>query len=291
MLLPSAFGCDVNATQHKPTRPKLPSFASFRPQPPAHSNPGGILASCRALQAILGGPLPTQLPESLPGGELLQNPFDVETLCSPRTKRTRAQSQRRITTTPPPRGANKRRRDVFEDDFDQVMQDSWFAPSQDSEQPIDQPSTPKRRRRIPLSMPLGLSAADFDALESQHSSPVQTFQSSEQDIDLDFHLPSTIHVKPSNKLCPADSDSDSGYGPSPPIASAEWSPEDDRMLVETVLTKLRLTKREWNDCARRLGKDKDSLGRRWNLLVGEGNVGLRRSRTPLKRPDLEIGSW
>jgi predicted transcriptional regulator len=70
----------------------------------------------------------------------------------------------------------------------------------------------------------------------------------------------------------------------------DWTIDDDRVLVETVLAKLQLSKRTWNDCARRLGKDKDSLGRRWRLLVDEGNVGLKRGGR-IRRTDLEIDSW
>jgi len=70
-----------------------------------------------------------------------------------------------------------------------------------------------------------------------------------------------------------------------------WSENDDRLLVETVLSKLNLSSSEWNDCAVRLGKDKDSLGRRWKLLLGEGNVGLRRGSRRQERVDLDIPSW
>jgi len=132
-----------------------------------------------------------------------------------------------------------------------------------SDTPItDVYSTPKRARRIPLSMPLGLTAADFDSL-----SP---------DLDMPLTPPSY----------PLEYDPDFDQQ----LIDQDWNVVDDRMLVETVLEKLRLSKREWNDCAQRLGKDKDSLGRRWKMLVGEGNIGLRRGgrRT---RTKLDIRSW
>lgn len=69
-----------------------------------------------------------------------------------------------------------------------------------------------------------------------------------------------------------------------------WSVDDDRVLVETVLEKLQLSKRAWNDCARKLGKDKDSLGRRWRMLVDEGEVGLKKGGRR-KRTGLDVGSW
>jgi hypothetical protein len=54
-----------------------------------------------------------------------------------------------------------------------------------------------------------------------------------------------------------------------------WSTEDDRILVELVLEKLKLSKTEWQDCARSLGKDRDSVGRRWKSLVVSGDIGLK----------------
>ena len=118
---------------------------------------------------------------------------------------------------------------------------------------------------------MGLSADDFRALEP----------AVEEEDKLDLPV-----MSPRNTC----SDQDSAYGSSPSLEDPEWTIDDDRMLVETVLEKLKLSKRDWNDCARKLGKDKDSLGRRWSLLVGEGNVGLRRGRR-ISRTNLDIGSW
>lgn len=117
---------------------------------------------------------------------------------------------------------------------------------------------------------MGLSADDFRALDA----PVD-----EEPLEMPV-------ISPHNTL----SDQDSAYGSSPSIQDPDWTIDDDRMLVETVLEKLKLSKRDWNACARKLGKDKVSLGRRWTLLVGEGNVGLRRGRR-ISRTDLDISSW
>jgi hypothetical protein len=75
---------------------------------------------------------------------------------------------------------------------------------------------------------------------------------------------------------PTTSDADIKTTASTP--ATEWTSDDDRRLVELVLEKLKLSKRDWNECARKMGKDNDSVGRRWKALVGEGNVGLRRGK-------------
>lgn len=50
-----------------------------------------------------------------------------------------------------------------------------------------------------------------------------------------------------------------------------------------ILHKLRLRQSDWDDCARKLGKGKDSIGERWKMLVGDGEVGLRRGKGGRKR--------
>lgn len=100
-------------------------------------------------------------------------------------------------------------------------------------------STPKRARLAPPELPRGIKRADFEGLES-----------GKQIASIDENM--------------ADDE--------------DWSAEDDRLLVELVLEKLKLTKNDWNECARKLGKDGGSLGKRWKELVGDGHVGLRRGR-------------
>ncbi|KEF61583.1 uncharacterized protein A1O9_03151 [Exophiala aquamarina CBS 119918] len=267
MLLPSAFGCEGGIAQEaRPQRPKLPSFTPYHPHVSTQPRPSPIASSCRALHAILGGPAITQQPVLAPRREL-GNPF---------MPLNQSLHSRRTSPPPPPpppppqRGLNKRRRSEFEEDLlpsesiDINMQDSQCTP-----RPV---RTPKRPRRIPLSMPLGLSADDFRALET----PVE-----EEDLRLDMPI-----ISPNAMV----SDQDSAYGSSPTLEESEWTIEDDQILVETVLEKLKLSKRDWNDCARKIGKDKDSLGRRWSLLVSEGNVGLRRGGR-MSRTNLDISSW
>lgn len=281
MLLPSAFSCDGAAPQgSRPQRPRLQSFGAYQPKPQPrqllhpHSQytqqarPSPLSSSCRALQAILGTPSGSTTPQSSSAApqnsaRRLSDPFAL------------AEPTQPVTVAPrqvqPHRSANKRRRSEFERDL--IPSDP--SDVQMDECPSPQPlRTPKRRRRIPLAMPLGLCADDFRALETPD-------EAKEEEPELGMPSMSPHH---------APSDRDSAYGSSPSTEECEWTIEDDRMLVETVLEKFKLSKRDWNDCARILGKDRDTLGRRWSLLVGEGNVGLRRGGR-ISRTSLDISSW
>lgn len=100
------------------------------------------------------------------------------------------------------------------------------------------PSTPKRARIAPEQLPLGLARSDFH----------------------DVHARSKV---------PDEADADDG--------GAEWDVEDDHILVELVLDKLKLSKTEWQECARSLGKDRHSVSRRWKSLMAKGDVGLKAS--------------
>jgi hypothetical protein len=64
-----------------------------------------------------------------------------------------------------------------------------------------------------------------------------------------------------------------------------WTDDDDRQLVAMVLGKLRLTKSDWEECARTLGKgDSRSVGKRWEDLRGNIVVkGDRRKRIGQRR--------
>lgn len=283
MLLPSAFPCEGHGpTISRPTRPMLPAFAVYAPLPKQEvpASDVGLSSSCRALHGVLGAPLRSPRAPAEAAQTKLRNPFDTNQKVTKPTHRRAAI----------PRGANKRGRDDFEADLH-----STNYGANGSEQPPDTKlmSTPKRRRRVPLDMPLGLSAADFRSLE-----PVgETGQQLREDHEGDLNMPELSH----DCLSDADSDDevDSGYGtsngpsPSPSTLDAPpWTFDDDRILVETVLEKLQLSKRAWNDCARRLGKDKDSLGRRWKMLLDEGEVGLKiRRGGPLRRSSMEVPGW
>ncbi|KAK5945018.1 hypothetical protein PMZ80_002221 [Knufia obscura] len=262
MLMPSALSCDSVVAQPKPQRPSRPKLLSFdrydprqRPQSPVL----GLIASCRALQNMLGERFSSPSPsiDATIRARPMGSPFGAPTpppMCAPA-----------------PRGTNKRRRDEFEDEEDEAP--VKHAPGQTHD---DIYSTPKRRRTVPFDLPQGLMASDFEALADHVPSEQQTPRRRRQ--------PQVIGM-------PTIEEVQSTPRPTPQHTPNGWTENDDRLLVETVLSKLNLSSRERNDCALRLGKDKDSLGRRWQMLLGEGDVGLRRGSGRMERGDLDIKSW
>lgn len=142
----------------------------------------------------------------------------------------------------PPRGINKRRRAADDEVTRETGErEEWDSENDDGLDVSEGPSTPKRRRVAPEVLPLGLERSDFHSLLGDAEAGekvVESVEGAEQDGDL-------------------------------------WSTEEDRLLVELVLEKLKLTKSDWQDCARSLGKDRGSVGRRWKSLMGGGEVGLK----------------
>ncbi|EPS42656.1 hypothetical protein H072_3454 [Dactylellina haptotyla CBS 200.50] len=69
-----------------------------------------------------------------------------------------------------------------------------------------------------------------------------------------------------------------------------WSEEEDKQLVGMVLAKMRLSERDWAECATTLGRDGMSVGERWRGLVEAGSVGLineRRKEEKMKRARMQ----
>jgi len=104
-------------------------------------------------------------------------------------------------------------------------------------------------------LPLGLERSDF------HSLHLQNIESATANGGGDGEMPVLDSVENDNASNKEDGE--------------EWTTEEDRLLVELVLEKLRLTKSEWHDCARSLGKDRGSVGKRWRSLMANGDVGLK----------------
>ncbi|KAL8381784.1 hypothetical protein RB595_005851 [Gaeumannomyces hyphopodioides] len=194
-------------------------------------------------------------------------------------------TRKKIAKRAPPRGANKRRRATADSDSDSDLDvrgasSTHTAPSvapptsstkttttttnananananADPEAPAQPLHTPKRARIAPAVVPLGLERSDFHAL---HEPGRQAGGGPGTDVEVE-----------------ADGEA--------------WSAEDDRILVELVLEKLRLSREDWEDCARSLGRDRACLGRRWKSLMLHGDVGLRSTRSSTRRARLH-STW
>ena len=179
--------------------------------------------------------------------------------------------KRIVKRSAPPRGVNKRRRaldddmgrdddgdgDVDAESESEVTHDHERVFSLEEEETLPpRPQTPKRARVAPEVLPLGLERSDYHEL---HVDGVFKDEGG--------------RVDGSDVVVEADGEM--------------WSTEEDRVLVELVLEKLKLSKSEWQDCARSLGKDRSSVGRRWKSLMINGDIGLKRSS---RRSKLH-GTW
>lgn len=269
MLLPSALPCDVR----RPSR-----FAASRlltTPPPSDDDVlsgNGLLGTCRALQSLLNGSPAPSPRRSKPAR--LQSPLQIRsTPSSTRSRKLATPSSPKQTTPQRPRGANKRRRGSSEADDDIINnQYTRDVDVNDSGASRDRFSTPKRRRHVPYDLPLGLSQSDFYSL---HSPPITSSPPSPR-----HHQQQSNNVRTSTQqqvfdpdaALPSIEEADETAQPDP------WTAEDDQRLVEAVLEKFELSRRDWDECAQRVGRDHASVGRRWQVLVGEGNVGLRRGR-------------
>lgn len=228
--------------------------------------------SCRALHSMLApAPIITAGDDdNIPrrASQLLTPPLAHATIPSPMKLRLRSRNsdastpemmgrKRVVKRAAPSRGINKRRR-ASDDDMgrgDDIDSDLDIGAT-DSTEEIDSsgPRTPKRARIAPEVIPLGLGRSDFHSLHNNSELEGDGVKVEEVEVEAD---------------------------------GEEWSTEEDRILVELILEKLKLTKNDWQDCARSLGKDSSSLGRRWKSLMVNGDVGLK-SRT--RRSKLH-GTW
>ncbi|KAH7031337.1 uncharacterized protein B0I36DRAFT_323711 [Microdochium trichocladiopsis] len=259
MLMPSALSCD--SSQAPVTRLQASLFASPPASPPAasHNAFGNIFSSCRALQSMLTAPSPSpssstfsQMPTPPLAHAALPEPTPMKLRLRARKSDNEAAPRKKITKrSAPPRGRNKRRRglddDMGRDDVDSELELEQSESEQEEEAGPAQPTTPKRARLAPEIIPLGLERSDFHNLHAlQGFTDIVSGQSADAEVEAD---------------------------------GESWTLEDDRILVELILEKLKLSKSDWQDCARSLGKDRSSLGRRWKTLVNAGDVGLKNTRS------------
>ncbi|KAK2032604.1 hypothetical protein LX32DRAFT_636143 [Colletotrichum zoysiae] len=295
MLMPSAFSCDTS--QPPLTRLQASLFASPPASPPTLSHPGfgNIFDTCRSLQALLSAPqhhqpaapaydaqqhtLPT--PAQLPTPPLTHAPPPLKLRLRSRAKQDGAahsdhHPRKRIAKRAPPRGVNKRRRAAGDDssrsdtdeDIDSDLEISSRrqpfvqGQSQNNTPLHSAPATPKRARIAPEIIPLGLGRSDYHTLHLLNGGDGVNGNNTEEE-------------QGTNVEVEADGE--------------PWSAEEDRILVELVLEKLQLSKTEWQDCARSLGKDRNCLSRRWKSLMLQGEVGLKGRRSS-RRTKLH-GTW
>ncbi|KAL4991997.1 hypothetical protein BDW68DRAFT_150995 [Aspergillus falconensis] len=282
MLLPSALPCDMRrASRFTPSR-------LFSTPPPSDEDNrvrlsgNGLLGTCRALQSLLSSPAPSSR-RTKPAR--LQSPLTFHPMPpSPASSRKSKRRSRSPTYKPlsprPSSGPNKRRRGIFEEDMDV---DADGSSSTVCAYDAQNPSTPKRSRHLPYELPLGLSQKDFYSLNSPPvaQSPPSPAQGRQEQIpslmpsyNPDAALPSIEEpgsepVSEQNEPIPTD--------------NGQWTSDDDDRLVQLVLDKFQLSQRDWDECARRMGKDHATVGQRWQLLIGEGNVGLRRGGRRIRK--------
>ncbi|KAK8088239.1 hypothetical protein PG997_003200 [Apiospora hydei] len=274
MLMPSAISCD--SSRPPVTRLQAALFNSPPASPPtsAQSTIDNIFTTCRSLQSMLTAPAmaatnqvanntPRQLPTPPMSHATLPPPIKLRL----RSHKTEANGdgvarKRVVKRKAPARGINKRRRateddmgrgDEFDSDLDVDASENNNS-SDEGESAFQRPSTPKRARIAPEVIPLGLERSDFHNLQTNPQENTEEAANSEAEMEADGEM---------------------------------WSTEDDRILVELVLEKLKLTKSDWQDCARSLGKDRSSIGRRWKSLMVSGDVGLK---TRSRRGKLH-GTW
>ncbi|KAM7190648.1 hypothetical protein V8F20_009665 [Naviculisporaceae sp. PSN 640] len=291
MLLPSALSCD--ASQPPLTRLQTALFASPPASPPQLSTQnaiGNIFSSCRSLQSLLAPapimPAIASEPITPPASSHAQQPTPPMEHAMPplklrlRSRKADAQPtsatvgselaprrKRIVKRSAPPRGVNKRRRAIDDEgsrddeDSDQDSEAHERNEAQDSlAQEAPRPQTPKRARIAPEILPLGLERSDFHGLHITNALANEEGSSRLERNDDDFVVE---------------------------VDGEPWTTEEDRILVELVLEKLKLTKSDWQDCARSLGKDRSSVGRRWKSLMINGDVGIKRSS---RRSKLH-GTW
>ncbi|ROT36912.1 hypothetical protein SODALDRAFT_361744 [Sodiomyces alkalinus F11] len=292
MLMPSAFACDLSQQQqHHQSTPRTRLQAALLASPPA-SPPslssqgafGDIFSTCRSLQTLLSTPPPQPVDDPVPATQLPTPPLayappPLKLRLRPRPTKPDGPSdhlpRKKIIKRAPPRGANKRRRalhdeaedeDEDEDDGDTSQSDLESSPLR-RHYPTEPrtppaPRTPKRARIAPEVVPLGLERSDYHNLRLLELGGASDCNNSNN-----FTLRDAARgAEPQGTNLEVEADGES------------WSVEDDRILVELVLEKLKLTKTEWQDCARNLGKDRNALSRRWKSLMSKGDVGLKGTR-------------
>ncbi|PYI00784.1 hypothetical protein BO78DRAFT_34117 [Aspergillus sclerotiicarbonarius CBS 121057] len=295
MLLPSALPSDMRQPQ---THSHVAPSQLFTTPPPSDDDyfpsGNGLLGTCRALQTLLNGS-PASTPRRATPPRL-QSPLQLRSPPPTRSRKRLSQKDFNlkqaspspiVTPSRPPRGANKRCRDTFE-----IESEIESETDTDNTKPTHSVvaesrlryTTPKRRRHIPNELPLGLTQSDFYSLfsppitqspPSPAHRPLGEHNGKEgQDLERPSYNPDAAlpSIETSDDFKDTTLDE-----PSPIDSSPSWTAENDASLVDLVLSKIQLSRQDLDDCARKLGRDGESIGQRWQTLLGQSDVGLRRT--------------
>lgn len=210
------------------------------PQSPIHRRASSITSdiytSCRALQSRLTTNLSQSPLRAFRTPTLLPSPAFTTDQNTLRIKEGKAKPAQ-IRPQTPARGARKRRRSVSDDESRDSVKEAL----------CNGPSTPKRQRMAPPSIPLGLSLGDFDNLESSPRSPGS---------------------RPRNRTIatPSGPSKPSKRKSRPSLSVATVNPATySSSLVSLIVQKLSLNEESWN--GRESGKE--DIDGRLRLLLSE----------------------
>lgn len=254
MLLPSALDC---APGIQPIRSIYTTDTMLSP-PPSHrqsiNSPANVFSTCRALQSLITTNLTP--PPTIAKPSYTQTSLASPIILAPDNRKRSAQTPQPSTSTnapqpktPPPASRKRRRSDSDNENRP--------PPNQNQNQVTTLPSTPKRQRLCPPTLPLGLSRADFSALQAEAAAiPIPSTPLRRR-----HHLPT--HQNKTSTPTPTSPSSSS---------SASYSP-DSHALISLILQKLHLSQSDWDSCAH--GKN-NSIGEHFRILLGNEGVGLRR---------------
>lgn len=294
MLLPSALPSDM---PQQSTQSHLAPNLLLNTPPPTEDDlllsGNGLLGTSRALQSLLNIS-PASIPRRKTPPRLL-SPLQLRSPPPSRSQKRVAQKDLDNLTRSSPspcapsrltRGANKRNRSAYELDLDSDPEDREPALSNGTKS-RDRFSTPKRRRQIPNDLPLGLTREDFYSLYSPPitQSPLSPAHQSQEDPSAREINTSGISLYNPDAPLPSIEANDEtiasvSYELSPIDPSPSWIAEDDQRLVKLVLERYQFSEQVLDDCARELGRNHESIRRRWQTLLGQGEIGLRQGAKP-----------
>ena len=156
---------------------------------------------------------------------------------------------------------------------------------------VPQPSTPLRRTarggiRTPVNKNKRCRAVAFSGKEDDIES-----ENSDQELRDPFSTPKNKRARLTTAPSPPNRNlrfTDASAGASEE-EDAVWTSEEDRQLVELVLRKLKLSKDDWEECARSLGRrNGKALGKRWDSLISNRGLVLRDKRRIKPRPSRRV---